>query len=183
MELAFKWGPDRVWYVLKVESSVRVSYEHDDRHHSRALYWLSLMNIIKHLNLRKHSVPGPLREFDSSGAGEGSLYTKGTATLGLWNILRAQIAMLLVFQNKTTCSLCAPLCHRVIPSSFHLVTSHYIQALDYVFVFGCFSTAFWISVSNPVLQIAWLRFVFVVFLWNCDSQCTPFKQNLLSPWD
>lgn len=40
-----------------------------------------------------------------------------------------------------------------------------------------FSAASWISVSNPVLQIAWLRSVFVVFLWNCDSQCTPFTQN------
>lgn len=48
---------------------------------------------------------------------------------------------------------------------------------------GCFSAASWISVSNPALQITWLRSVFVVFLWNCDSQCTPFTQNPLQPRD
>lgn len=68
-----------------------------------------------------------------------------------------------------------PALHSV--GSSHVITPAHIQALDCVFVFGCFSAASWISVSNPVLQIAWLRCVFVVFLWNCDSQCTPFTQN------
>lgn len=41
---------------------------------------------------------------------------------------------------------------------------------------GLFSAASWISVSNPDLQITWLRSVFVVFLWNWRS-CTPFTES------
>lgn len=116
------------------------------------------------------------------GAGEGSLYAKCRRARRPGSVECSQGA------DRPCSSLPetrppVPLCHRVIPGSFHFVTSDYIQALDDVFVFGCFSAASWIPVSNPVLQIAWLSFVFAVFLWNCDSQCTPFEQNPLSPWD
>lgn len=50
-----------------------------------------------------------------------------------------------------------------------------------VFVFGCFSAVSWLSVNNPVLQIAWLRYVlpssFETVIHSVHAQ------SLLSPQD
>lgn len=120
------------------------------------------------------------------GAGESSVYTKCRRARHPGFVecsLGSHQPCSLFFETRQPVQSLLPCVVVSSRGSFLFPTSHYIQALDYVFVFGCFSAASWISVSNPVLQIAWLGFVFVVFLWNCDSQRTPFKQSPLSPWD
>lgn len=183
MKLTFKWGPDKPWYTLKIESSVRVSYDDNKSNHHRVLYWLSLWSMIKHLNLTEETFCSlsPRWTEHTSGAGEGGLYLKCRKAHHPGFVECSQGSdqpCSRFFKTRLPVQFLLPCVIVSSPGSFRFVTSDYIQALDYVFVFGCFSAASWISVSNPVLQIAWLRSVFVVFLWNCDSQCTPFNRIL-----
>lgn len=146
------------------------------------------MNIIKHMNVVGETFCSQFSWWTECtwGAGEGSLQTNHMQdspspwACRTFSRLSSSALLLSAFQNKSASSY---LCSLVSCwDSFHFLISAHIKALDCLCVW-LFSAAYWIAVSNPVLQIAWLRFVFAVFLWNCDSQCTPLKQNPLSPWD
>lgn len=94
-------------------------------------------------------------------AGEGSLHTNAgePPTPGSSPVLQAQIIRSLSFSKQDCPWESLRLVSSVSPGAHSTWLLQLPHRRSTVFVFGCFSAVSWISVNNPVLQIAWLTHV------------------------